>query len=342
MKGTILPNPFTPVPILPVDREALYGGLISAAHPVEYARHQADTLPDTDGSLQMLARHRIQFATPSPSAAGDRLEALKGDDADPFSFHSEGDPDGTTITQHRFYQWGGTIIAIGELNYPNQWDCDAFNAKCAALEAALSTPIVPERSGMRDADDCPQCQRPFPDERAPDFVISCGICGREGELPRNMRELQSTTPDPEIGQVVWCSSEEDGGADVGILVGLGSGKTLWLGELLNAEGGGMGFAIYGPAGKKEVAPLSDWETVRDVIEFHVAPALSATKSEVPADHFPDARNMVLVPCEPTEAMYAAAEKVDFGSEDERAMASNVWNAMLSATPEKPADGEVQS
>ncbi len=62
-KGTVVPNPFQPVMIDTVDREALYGGLISAGHTVEYARVQADTLPSTDGALQMLARHRLQAAT---------------------------------------------------------------------------------------------------------------------------------------------------------------------------------------------------------------------------------------------------------------------------------------
>lgn len=59
-KGTVVPNPFQPVMIDTVDREALFGGLISAGHTVEYARVQADTLPSTDGALQMLARHRLQ------------------------------------------------------------------------------------------------------------------------------------------------------------------------------------------------------------------------------------------------------------------------------------------
>lgn len=61
-KGTVVPNPFQPVMIDTIDREALFGGLISAGHTVEYARVQADTLPSTDGALQMLARHRLQSA----------------------------------------------------------------------------------------------------------------------------------------------------------------------------------------------------------------------------------------------------------------------------------------
>jgi hypothetical protein len=58
----VVRNPYPAVTILPMDREALYGGLISAGHATEYARRMADTLPDTDGSLQMLARHRAAVA----------------------------------------------------------------------------------------------------------------------------------------------------------------------------------------------------------------------------------------------------------------------------------------
>jgi hypothetical protein len=70
-KRTILPDPFPAVVVEKADREALCGGLISAGHPVEYARAQADGLPDTDGALQMLARHRIASASPVAAAMPD-------------------------------------------------------------------------------------------------------------------------------------------------------------------------------------------------------------------------------------------------------------------------------
>ena len=83
MQGTIVPNQFEPVPVTVGDREALYGGLISAGHPTEYARHQADTLSDTDGALQMLARYRITSTAQAASvhareavAEVDRLRAV--------------------------------------------------------------------------------------------------------------------------------------------------------------------------------------------------------------------------------------------------------------------------
>ncbi len=59
------PNPFAPVDILPADRDALYGGLISAGHPAAYARHMAYDMADDDGSLQMLARHRLAHISPA-------------------------------------------------------------------------------------------------------------------------------------------------------------------------------------------------------------------------------------------------------------------------------------
>ncbi|MGO1303644.1 MAG: hypothetical protein ACTMKV_02545 [Sphingomonas parapaucimobilis] len=58
------PNPFAPVYVIPADRDALYGGLISAGHPAEYARHMAYDMDEDDGSLQMLARHRLAYSSP--------------------------------------------------------------------------------------------------------------------------------------------------------------------------------------------------------------------------------------------------------------------------------------
>lgn len=40
----------------------------------------------------------------------------------------------------------------------------------------------------------------------------------------------------ERGRVLWFSSEDDGGPDVGISVGLGGGKALWVGEATTGRG----------------------------------------------------------------------------------------------------------
>jgi hypothetical protein len=92
MQGTVVPNPFEPVPVTVGDREALYGGLISAGHPTEYARHQADTLPDTDGALQMLARYRLAAlatgAVPTSVLAGKASDLRQQRD----QYYAEGRP----------------------------------------------------------------------------------------------------------------------------------------------------------------------------------------------------------------------------------------------------------
>ncbi len=75
MISIIAPNPFPFVPVTSGDREALYGGLISAAYSIDYARRQADTLPDDDGSLQMLARHRMTTAAAVERLLRDKAEA---------------------------------------------------------------------------------------------------------------------------------------------------------------------------------------------------------------------------------------------------------------------------
>lgn len=66
------------------------------------------------------------------------LVLLSGDDNDFLSFSGDDDGTGTVMTQHRYYRWGdGCVVAIGEMNHPNIWDDEAFDAKCTALEDSL-------------------------------------------------------------------------------------------------------------------------------------------------------------------------------------------------------------
>jgi hypothetical protein len=82
----------------------------------------------------------------------DKIEILRGDASDPYSFSGDGNEDGDVVTQHRFYQWGDDcVIAIGELNHRNQWDDEAFDAKCERLVSALSTPSPDSGERMREA-----------------------------------------------------------------------------------------------------------------------------------------------------------------------------------------------
>jgi len=57
-------------------------------------------------------------------------------------------------------------------------------------DAILTAFAIPSKQG----DDCPQCKLPFPAERAPDFAMSCAVCGREGGPPKQggdaVREAQ--------------------------------------------------------------------------------------------------------------------------------------------------------
>jgi hypothetical protein len=43
------------------------------------------------------------------------------------------------ITQTRFYEGDGVMIAISELNFPNQWDDARFDELCRRLEAGWNT-----------------------------------------------------------------------------------------------------------------------------------------------------------------------------------------------------------
>lgn len=51
-----------------------------------------------------------------------------------------------------------------------------------------------------------------------------------------MGELHTTEPSTERGAVTWHSSDEDSGPDVGLSMGLGDGKLLWVGEVPDRNG----------------------------------------------------------------------------------------------------------
>lgn len=87
--------------------------------------------------------------------------------------------------------------------------------------------------------------------------------------------------DPETlpGHVICHSSDESGDPDVGVTVGLGGGKSLWLGELLLSDGGDIGFVVHGPNRMRLVAPIwphCEWQEVIELLRYHAAPALAAT------------------------------------------------------------------
>lgn len=80
------------------------------------------------------------------------------------------------------------------------------------------------------------------------------------------------------GEVVCHCSEDDGIPDVGVSVGLGGGKCLWIGELLSKDGGDIGLVFHGPDGQRIAAPLwpdCEWQEAADLIRHHVAPAIRA-------------------------------------------------------------------
>lgn len=82
----------------------------------------------------------------------------------------------------------------------------------------------------------------------------------------------------EAGFVVWHSSEEDGGPDVGITIGLGSGKVMWIGERSEREGGGQGILIYENGNRIANAGLDDRDEVIEVMQHVLAPALTALRN----------------------------------------------------------------
>jgi len=72
-------------------------------------------------------------------------------------------------------------------------------------------------------------------------------------------------------------SEDDGVPDVGVSLGLGCGKAIWIGELLTRDGATCGM-VFHDGTKRTVAPFADgtdWQAVADILRYHIAPALAA-------------------------------------------------------------------
>lgn len=101
--------------------------------------------------------------------------------------------------------------------------------------------------------------------------------------PDNLTAESAAAPDAErsmydAGKTTWHSSDEDSGPDVGLSLGLGDGKMLWIGEIVQQryEDGGESAAALGssdgwwlmiyPEGRL-LAKFTDTETARDYFEI---------------------------------------------------------------------------
>jgi hypothetical protein len=88
----------------------------------------------------------------APAKAVDYLARIKGDANDFLSFSGDNDDNGLSMTQHRYYRWGDNcVVAIGEMNHRNQWNDEAFDAKCLTLEAALGASKADQADKLRAA-----------------------------------------------------------------------------------------------------------------------------------------------------------------------------------------------
>lgn len=117
-------------------------------------------------------------------------------------------------------------------------------------------------------------------------------------LKQDIAAAKAASPEPTapqeidpntLGHIVWHSTEEDGGPDVGMSLGLGGDKAMWVGEITNEEwdeldpgqravlGGGSGgtFLMLYPD-RVPLARFTDMPTAQDFIEA-VAAAIQAAK-----------------------------------------------------------------
>ena len=92
-----------------------------------------------------------------------------------------------------------------------------------------------------------------------------------------------------FGETQWHSSEEDGGPDVGILIGLHDGAQLWIGELSrrrwgDAGGDAMGlgsdmgswFVLYPASGEPIVLGRMNAELMHSEVCDLLMPALKGS------------------------------------------------------------------
>ena len=79
----------------------------------------------------------------------------------------------------------------------------------------------------------------------------------------------------EFGRVTWLSSEEDGGPDVGVVLGLGEGRSLFIGELpnitlqehgLDPNDGSWWLSMYEPDDHIILGPVRNEDGARDVFD----------------------------------------------------------------------------
>jgi hypothetical protein len=103
------------------------------------------------------------------------------------------------------------------------------------------------------------------------------------------RALVERGPGYDAGSVVWHCSEEDGGPDVGLQIGLGGGFSLYFGEMPNAtledhaietrSPSGWWIVLYGPADTWIIGTVADVYRARDAADEIAALVRPAAREE---------------------------------------------------------------
>jgi len=82
-----------------------------------------------------------------------------------------------------------------------------------------------------------------------------------------------------FGEVQCHCSDDDGVPDVGVSLGLGCAKAIWIGELLTRDGATCGMVFHNGT-ERIVAPFpdgTDWQAAADILRHHVAPVLASLR-----------------------------------------------------------------
>lgn len=113
-----------------------------------------------------------------------------------------------------------------------------------------------------------------------------------GSASASATEGQSATGgEDELGKITWLSSDEDGGPDVGLILGLGDGASLYVGEISNRElrdqgldeaehsGTGWWVTLHTRGGFQIVGPVADTEAARELVDHVFAGVQAALSSK---------------------------------------------------------------
>lgn len=165
------------------------------------------------------------------------------------------------------------------------------------------------------------------------------------DTPETIREEPSRAQDGEqaaaipeeytLGHVIWHMSEEGGGPDVGISIGLGGGKALWIGDITDREhleatapmGGPGGWWLMFYPDRVPFAKFTDAEAAREFSDHIESLARNAANTTPDSSRAPD-RELLLALARLFEEYWCGNQ-----NQNDRVLNAAVDNGLIVPTPD---------